>query len=408
MTGEPFKSADGAVEIVLNANAAARGDPVAGPLTPDGFKAAAGEITSWDHYCPTPLTPLPDLAAQVGVGALHYKDEAGRFGLSSFKPLGAAYASARAVARVLETRGHQGIALSALLSGDWAQEVGEITLVSATDGNHGRAVAWGARRVGARAKIFTHDQMSGGRREAIKALGAEVIICAGGYDDAVREAFRAGEENGWPVVQDTSLGDYRDVPIDISHGYGLIAQEAIEALEAPPTHAIVQAGVGGVASAICARFWQHYGPERPKFIVLEPQNAACVARSLEAGKRVTLHGDTHSAMAGLACGEVSEVAWDVLRTGADAAIILEDDWAFQGMRRLADPAGADPPVVAGECAGGAIGALLALQENPHLKAALGLDERARVFVLGTEGATDPAIYQSVVGRPAETVAPAHP
>ncbi|MEM8663978.1 MAG: pyridoxal-phosphate dependent enzyme, partial [Pseudomonadota bacterium] len=188
------------------------------------------------------------------------------------------------------------------------------------------------------------------------------------------------------------------------HGYGVIAQEVHRALPAPPTHAIVQAGVGGVASAVAGVFWQHYGPNRPRFIVLEPTNAACVAQSIEAGRRVVVEGDTHTAMAGLACGEVSEVAWEVLATAADAAIVIDDDWAFAGMRRLADPVPPDPAIIAGECAGGAVGALLALAERPDLRAVLHLDATSRVLLVGTEGATDPAIYEAVVGRPPSAVA----
>ncbi len=396
------------VRIAMNAAAAPREAPPAGPLTPTGFADAYREIGAWPAYAPTPLTPLPGLAAELGLGAIHYKDEGGRFGLGSFKPLGGAYAVARTLARAPAARGIADVAAADLMAGRHAGDLDGITLVSATDGNHGRAVAWGARACGARARIFAHDQMSAARRAAIEALGAELVICPGGYDDSVREAFRVAGENGWPVVQDTAIGDYRDVPIDICHGYGVIAAEVLEGLAAgaPPfSHVIVQAGVGGVAAAICARLWQALGAARPRFIVLEPDNAACVTASLEAGRRVTLTGDTHTAMAGLACGEVSEIAWEVLATGADAAIVIGDGWAFEGMRRLAAPLAGDPPIVAGECAGGAVGALLALAEQPALAGALGLDGASTILLIGTEGATDAAIYAEIVGRTPAEVAP---
>jgi len=395
------------VRVVTNAAAADRDAPPAGPLSRQGFDTAFADITAWPGYAPTPLVPLPGLASTLGLGAIHYKDEAGRFGLGSFKPIGGGYAVARTIARELERRGAgRNVSPADLRSGRLRERVRGITLVSATDGNHGRAVAWGARLFGASARIFAHERMSPGRRAAIEALGGEVVIVPGGYEDSVRAAFAEGARNGWPVVQDTSVGKYRTVPTDICHGYGVIAEEIVRALHTPPTHAIVQAGVGGIASALCARFWQHYGPARPRFLVLEPTNAACVTHSIAAGRRVALTGDTHTAMAGLACGEVSEIAWEVLATGADGAIVVDDHWAFEGMCRLAEPVGNDPPIVAGECAGGAVGALLALARRPELAEALGLDGAARVLLIGTEGATDPAIYEDVVGRPPEAVAPA--
>ena len=390
------------VRIALNPAATAREAPPAGPLTAEGFAAAYREISAWPLYAPSPLRALPGLAAELGLGGLSYKDEGDRFGLGSFKPLGGAYAVARTLQRTLAGRGKGDVMVADLMAGRHAAALRDVTLISATDGNHGRAVAWGAKLCGAKARIFSHDQMSEARRAAIKALGAELVICPGGYDDSVREAFRVAGAHGWPVVQDTAIGDYRTVPIDICHGYGVIAEEVLRAGVPPFTHAIVQAGVGGVAAAICARFWQALGPGRPRFIVLEPENAACVTRSIEAGERVTLTGDTHTAMAGLACGEVSEIAWETLATGADAAVVVGDGWAFEGMRRLAEPAGEDPAIVAGECAGGAVGALLALTAEPEFAAALGLDAGSRVLLVGTEGATDAAIYAEVVGRtPAE-------
>ncbi|GAB5374184.1 MAG: diaminopropionate ammonia-lyase [Acuticoccus sp.] len=391
------------VRTIANAAAAPRDAPPAGPLTAEGFDSAYGEISAWPRYAPTRLVPLPALARRLGLGALFYKDEGDRFGLGSFKPLGGAYAVARALARELARKGIEGVTIADLMAGRHKDKVAGITLVSATDGNHGRSVAWGARLCGAKARIFSHDQMSEARRIAIRDLGAELVICPGGYDDSVREAFRVAGANGWPVVQDTAIGDYRQVPIDICHGYGVIAEEVIRAGLPPFTHVIVQAGVGGVAAAILTRFWQAFGAERPRFIVLEPETAACVTASLEAGSQTALTGDTHTAMAGLACGEVSDIAWEALATGADGAIVIGDGWAFEGMRRLADPQDGDPPIVAGECGGGAVGALIALAERPGLAAPLGLDATSRVLLIGTEGATDPAIYAEVVGRTPDMV-----
>ena len=374
-------------------------------LGPERFAAARGEIASWLDYEPTRLYHLAALAGELGFADIAYKDEATRFGLGSFKALGGAYAVLRCLERALRGAGvREPVTAADLTSGRYREILATITVTSATDGNHGRSVAWGARLFGCRAVIFVHGNVSEGRCRAIEAYGALVERVAGNYDDSVRHAFDVAAREGWFVIQDTATRDYRDVPADITCGYGVIASEVIEQVERPPTHVIVQAGVGGVASAVCARFWQAWGAARPTFIVLEPANAACVAASLSAGHRVDLSGDTDTIMAGLACGEVSELAWDVLATGADAAIVPDDDWAAEGMRRLADPLGADPVIVGGECSGGAIGALIALSRQAELCAGLGLDRTSHILVIGTEGATDPAIYQDIVGRTPEEVA----
>ena len=382
--------------------------PVAKVLPASRFKAALAEIASWPGYAPTPLVSLPDFARSAGLASVLYKDESGRFGLGSFKALGGAYAVARVLARELRRAGVADSASAAdLASGRYAGAVKTITITSATDGNHGRSVAWGARLFGCRAVIFIHETVSDGRRAAIEKFGAEVIRVRGGYDDSVRHAFAEAARHGRRVAQDTGAGDYREVPADITCGYGVIADEIVRALAAenvqPPTHVFVQAGVGGVASALCARFLQLWGRERPCFVVLEPSNAACVAASLVAGRRVALEGSVDSVMAGLSCGEVSSLAWEILADGADGAITINDELALEGMRRLADPVGSDPAIVAGECSGAAAGALMALADRPELRALIGLDARSRVLLLGTEGATDPAIYADVVGRAPDAV-----
>ena len=401
---------DPQVDIVTNANKCAADTPYPAALDqdlgPEQFAAALREISSWPGYQPTPLHHLTSLAGELGFADIAYKDEAGRFGLGSFKALGGAYAVLRCLDRALREAGiTKPVTAADLTSGLYRDIVSAITVASATDGNHGRSVAWGARLFGCRAVIFVHANVSDARRQAIEAYGARVEQVAGNYDDSVRHTFEVAAREGWFVVQDTATANYRAVPADITSGYGVIASEVIDQIDRPPTHVIVQAGVGGIASAVCARFWQVWGPARPAFIALEPTNAACVAASLAAGHRVDLTGDTDTIMAGLACGEVSELAWDVLATGADAAVILDDSWAAVGMRRLANPVGTDPAIVGGECSGGAVGALIALSRQPGLAARLGLDPTSRILLIGTEGATDPTIYREIVGRaPADVAA----
>jgi diaminopropionate ammonia-lyase len=396
------------VRLLVNPAAAPREAPYrarhADTLDPAGFDAAWSAIRRWPGYAPTPLVSLAGRAKALGIAGLDYKDEGRRFGLGSFKALGGPYAVARVIQREMARRGLPSPSIDDLVAGRCRAEVADITVTSATDGNHGRAVAWGARLLGCRAVIFIHETVSEGRKMAIEAYGAEVRRVPGGYDDSVRRAFATAAAQGWHVVQDTATPDYRDVPADIGYGYGVITKEIVAAITEPPTHVIVQAGVGGLASAVCAVLWEAWGPRRPRCIVLEPVTADCVYRSLAAGAPTVVPGNADSFMAGLSCGEISLIAWEILRDGADAALAIGDDLAREGMRALATPVAGDPAIVGGECSGGAIGALLALARRPDLAAALQIGPASRVVVIGTEGATDPAIYEATVGRPPATVA----
>lgn len=396
--------------LVLNPQAepasAAYGVQRAGVMNQAGFDAAMAEISSWPGYAPTPLHALPGLARELGIGALYYKDERGRFGLGSFKALGGAYAVANVLRhKVMAARGLREVSSRDLLSGAHADIVAAATVTCATDGNHGRSVAWGAQLFGCRCVIFVHEHVSQGRREAIARYGAEVREVKGNYDDAVRHAAATAAAQGWTVVSDTSYPGYRDIPLDVMHGYGVMAQEIAQQLAGsePPTHALVQAGVGALAGAVCASFWLHWGAQRPRFVAVEPTRADCVYRSLEAGRPVVVGGALDTVMAGLACGEVSELAWEILRGGANAALAVDDAYALAAMRRLAQPVAGDPPIVAGETGGVGLAALLAARDHPQIAQQLGLNPQARVLLIGSEGDTDPLIYREVVGRSAEEV-----
>jgi diaminopropionate ammonia-lyase len=385
--------------------AEAYGAQRAAVMSQAGFDAALAEIASWPGYAVTPLHRLDALAAQLGVASLWYKDERGRFGLGSFKALGGAYAVANVLRRkVMAARGVAKVTSRQLLSGEFADVVGAATVTCATDGNHGRSVAWGAQLFGCHCVIFVHEHVSTGRRDAIARYGAEVREVKGNYDDAVRHAAATAQANGWTVVSDTSYPGYRDIPLDVMHGYGVMAAEIAQQLGgAPPTHVFAQAGVGALAAAVCASFWLRWGARRPRFVTVEPLHADCVYRSLEAGKPVVVGGDLDTVMAGLACGEVSELAWEILHGGANAAVALDDSYALDAMRMLARSSSGDPPVVAGETGGAGLGALLAARDYPEMGAVLELDARSRVLLLGSEGDTDPAIYRRVVGRTAQEV-----
>jgi diaminopropionate ammonia-lyase len=370
-----------------------------------GFNAAFAEISSWPGYAATPLVALPGLARALSIGAIHYKDERGRFGLRSFKALGGAYAVANVLRKaVTVAAGKTGVGSRDLLYGAYADIVGGATVTCATDGNHGRSVAWGAQLFGCRCVIFVHEHVSQGRRDAIARYGAEVREVKGNYDDAVRHAAATAAAHGWTVVSDTSYPGYRDIPLDVMHGYGVMAVEIAQHFGgAPPTHVFAQAGVGALAAAICASFWLRWGAQRPSFVVVEPTRADCVYQSLVAGHPVVVGGSLDTVMAGLACGEVSELAWEILRRGANAAVAISDAYALDAMRMLARPATGDPAIVAGETGGTGLAALIAARDYADIRSALRLDAGARVLLLGSEGDTDAQIYREVVGRTAEEV-----
>jgi diaminopropionate ammonia-lyase len=395
------------VRVVLNRSAVPRDAGYSADLDrvlpAAGFDTAHTEISSWPGYAPTPLVSLTGLAAEFGIDQLLYKEERHRFGLNSFKALGGAYAVMRVLAKELAHRGvTEPVTSKDLAAGRWREITKDITVASATDGNHGRSVAWGARTFGCRCVIFIHETVSEARGQAISAYGAEVHRISGGYDDSVRHAFFEAAKNSWFVVQDTGTPDYEDVPRDITSGYAVIAREVLAQAERPPTHVFAPAGVGGLASALFAQFWISISA-RPIFIVLEPTRADCVYRSIEAGSRTDVTITDETVMAGLSCGEVSTLAWPVLNAGAHAAMAIDDRFALEGMRRFASPVGSDPAIVAGECSGGGLGAMMALRDRPDLRRKLEIDASSRVLLIGTEGDTDAGIYRTVVGKLAQEV-----
>ena len=377
--------------LLLNRHAGVPGVVV---LPEGGFRRAKAEIASWPGYAPTPLLPLPELAAAARVAAIHWKDEGGRFGLGSFKALGGAYAVMKLLQAELSRRGVANAASAAeLAAGTYRDAAAAITVTCATDGNHGRSVAWGAQRFGARCVIFVHETVSQGRRDAIARYGAEIRVVPGTYDDAVRAAQRTAEAETWFVVSDTSYAGYTEIPRDVIQGYRLMAEEAAESLPEPPTHVFIQGGVGGVAAAVSVQMRARYGAKAPRLVVVEPEKAACLLASAEAGQPTAIEGELDTLMAGLACGEPSLLAWQELERAAFAWMAVPDDSAVDCMRLLAKR---DPKVVAGESAVAGLAALLLAARDPFGRAALGLEEGSRVLLFGTEGATDPEVYARLV------------
>ncbi len=339
------------------------------------FQTACRKIRTWEGYAPTPLHNLSGLEDQLGISRLHYKDESGRFGLGSFKALGGSYA------------------VSVLAADKRAGET--LTVATATDGNHGRSVAWGAKRAGINCVIYIHRDVSKGREKAMAEFGAKVVRIDGDYDESVRVCVRDSEKNGWQVVSDTSWEGYTDIPRYVMAGYGLMVDEILEQIEQPPTHVIVQAGVGGLAAAICARFWQRLGERLPRTIVVESEHAACLIHSARKGMASEIAVEHETIMAGLSCGAASPIAWEVLSRCVSGFVTIPDDAVAAGMRLLASGK-AGPKIEAGECALPGIIALAGICKSESLKTAFGLDPQSRVLVFGCEGATDLEIYQSVM------------
>lgn len=373
-------------------------------LSASALARAQTVISTWPGYAVTRLCALPALARTAGVASIHYKDEGSRFGLGSFKGLGGAYAVARLLCRELGQRLKRNVNPADLQNDPvLRQACADITVTCATDGNHGRSVAWGAQMLGCRCVIYIHATVSEGRKDAIERYGAQVVRTNGNYDESVQQADRDAKANGWFVISDTSYPGYMDVPRDVMQGYQLMVHEAVCAQPQWPTHVFVQAGVGGFAAAVCAYFWERSTEQRPVFVVVEPERADCLLQSVRAGEVTAVKGDLDTLMAGLACGEVSLLAWQILATGANAFCSIPDAAAVDTMRLLASPQGGDPVIVAGESAVAGLAAALLTAQDSAARSALGLGPDSRVLLFGSEGDTDPALYQQLVGRSAAQV-----
>ena len=355
---------------------------------------------SFPMYAPTPLAKLPETAKQLGIGNIYVKDESHRFGLNAFKVLGGSYAMGNYLAKRLgKPLSETGYAV--LTCAETREKLGDITFITATDGNHGRGVAWTATTLGQRSVVHMPKGSAAERLQNIRAAGADADIIEGNYDDAVRLSRKEAEEKGWVIVQDTSWEGYQEIPAWIMQGYCTMGLEAYEQLPQKPTHIFLQAGVGSMAGTIAALFASIYKEERPKIIIVEPNNADCFYRTAKAddGTLHTVTGDLKTIMAGLACGEPCSLAWDILKDCADHFIAFPDWAAAKGMRILGNPLGADDRVISGESGASGFGCMAAILTEPSLagiKEELGLDETSRVLFFSTEGATDRENYRRIV------------
>ncbi|TIN39100.1 MAG: diaminopropionate ammonia-lyase, partial [Mesorhizobium sp.] len=354
-----------------------------------GAAEAERFLAARDNYAETPLHALPALAGELGIAALHIKDEGKRLGLGSFKALGGAYAVIRLVLEEAEERLGRATDVAELHGPDVQAIAAGMTFACATDGNHGRSVAQGAGLVGARSVIFVHSGVSNERVAAIARFGAEIVRIAGDYDQSVREAARVAAERGWTVVSDTSWPGYERIPGLVMQGYTVILREALRRLPQPPTHVFLQAGVGGLAAAVAGHFAIVLGEDRPAAIVVEPARAACVYATAKVGRPVAIAHSKPTVMAMLECYEPSLVAWRVLSRLADAFMTVDEEDAVSVMNRLARPSGTDPAIVSGESGGAGLAGLIRAAGDKKMRGALGLDAQSRVLIINSEGATDP-------------------
>ena len=351
----------------------------------------------------SPLKSLSNLATRLGLGGIWVKDESARLDLQSFKVLGGSYAIYKLIQKRLGVE-DQELSFADLTNGTIREQLGDITFAAATDGNHGRGVAWSASQMGFKSVIYVHKLTSQGRIQAIAQSGARVVVVDGNYDDAVRQVDQDAQQNGWEVISDTSWEGYEDIPRWWMQGYTTIFSEAQEQLAAQglsqPTHIFVQAGVGSLAAATIGFYSNLFG-DSIQTCVIEPTTAACLYRSAleEDGIPHTVEGDLDTIMAGLAAGEPNPIAWEILKDRADYFAICPDFVAAMGMRVYGVPLQGDPVVVSGESGAVTLGALMYIMQHAsgqEFHGQLGLGPESQVLLINTEGNTSPNEFRYVV------------
>ena len=334
---------------------------------------AIKSVSSWEGYSPTPLIDLNKLNDELGFKNIYYKDEDKRFKLKSFKALGGAFA----VNKI-------------------ADEKGDITVATATAGNHGRSVAWGAQRLGLKCKIFISEFVSETRTEAMRNLNADIIRVKGNYDASLKECIKQSNINNWEIVQDVSWEGYKEVPKLIMAGYTIMIKEIIDQINNDKiTHVFLQAGVGGMAAAMIAGFAK-FTDNIPKFIIVEPENANCVFKSVENNKPTSINIIKETIMGGMSCGDVSTVAWEILKNSTNNCLTITDDAISTTVALLSEAKLSDERIVAGECAVPGIIALIGLSKNKEYLNKLSLNSNSKILLFGCEGLTDAEMYKKLL------------
>jgi len=350
-------------------------DQILRSISKDDIDDAYNSISKWEGYAPTPLISLNKLSKELSLKNIFYKDEDKRFDLKSFKALGGAYA----VEKV--TKGNK-----------------DIVVATATAGNHGRSVSWGARRLGLKCKIFISEFVSEARGQAMSDLGADVIKVKGNYEKSLIECIKQSTENNWQIVQDVAWKDYMLVPKYTMAGYSVMMREIIDQINNEKiTHIILQAGVGGMAGAMVAGI-ARYLDNVPTTIVVEPDSAACVLESIRTGKIEKIDIKKESLMGGMSCGEVSLVPWEILKHSVKHCISLPDDDIGKTMKLLGNSSFSDQQIIAGENSAPGVIGLIASCEDQNVKEKLQLDQNSNVLIIGCEGDTDKEMYQKLISQ----------
>ena len=350
-------------------------DEIFKSLSKKNIDEAYLSISDWASYSPTPLIELNKLSKELNLNKIFYKDESKRFNLKSFKALGGAYA----VEKV--SKGNK-----------------DIVVATATAGNHGRSVAWGAKRLGLKCKIFISEFVSDARGDAMAALGADVIKVKGNYEKSLIECIKQSTENNWQIVQDVAWKDYISVPKFTMAGYTVMMKEIIDQIQNDKiTHIILQAGVGGMAGAMIAGI-ARYLDYVPETIIVEPDSAACVLESIKSGKIEKIDIKKESLMGGMSCGEVSLVPWEILKNSVKYCISLPDDDIAKTMKLLGNAIFSNEKIIAGENSAPGVISLIASCEDEKIKDKLGLDMDSNILVIGCEGDTDQEMYQKLISQ----------
>ena len=362
-------------EFIENKNFSFNKIKILNSLSKEDIDDAYTSISSWDGYCPTPLVELNKLSKEIGLNKIFYKDESKRFDLKSFKALGGAYA----VEKV--SKGNK-----------------DIVVATATAGNHGRSVAWGARRLGLKCKIFISEFVSDARGQAMAKLGADVVKVKGNYEKSLIECIKQSTEHNWQIVQDVAWKDYMVVPKYTMAGYTVMMKEIVDQINKDKiSHIILQAGVGGMAGAMIAGI-ARYLDNIPTTITVEPDSAACVLESIRTGKIEKIDIKRESLMGGMSCGEVSLVPWEILKNSVKYCISLPDDDIAKTMKLLGNASFSDEKIIAGENSAPGVISLIASCEDQKIKEKIGLNNDSNILVIGCEGDTDQIMYQKLISQ----------
>jgi len=362
-------------EFIENKNFSFNKNKILSSLSKKDIDDAYISISSWEGYSPTPLIELDKLSKELNLNKIFYKDESKRFDLKSFKALGGAYA----VEKV--SNGNK-----------------DIVVATATAGNHGRSVAWGARRLGLKCKIFISEFVSDARGQAMADLGADVVKVKGNYEKSLIECIKQSTDNNWQIVQDVAWKDYMIVPKYTMAGYTVMMKEIVDQInENKITHIILQAGVGGMAGAMVAGI-ARYLDNIPVTITVEPDSAACVLESIRTGKIEKIDIKRESLMGGMSCGEVSLVPWDILKNSVRYCISLPDDDIAKTMKLLGNASFSKEKIIAGENSAPGVISLITSCEDEKIKEKIGLNKNSNVMLIGCEGDTDQKMYQKLINQ----------